>query len=164
MLFCTTIFFEPVEIEQGQDRTKPSQKASLQKPLKTEMQHLPWCPFSDSSCHFPRLLLWQQEEIERADTLFWVQKAPFWQGTASFGQGESVCSHFSPGRILGELRPDLPEGCQEDAAGLRMLNPTSPGGTQQVHNCRETPETHDNQAGRRKSSSPELGWVLQALP
>lgn len=37
-----------------------------------------------------------------------------------------MCSHFGPGGFLGELRPDLPEGCQEDAAGLRMLKPKQP--------------------------------------
>lgn len=44
------------------------------------MQNLPWCPLQDSSCHFPRLLVWQQEgleEIKGADALFWVQKASF---------------------------------------------------------------------------------------
>lgn len=54
---CTTFFFfffEPVEIEQGQDRAKSSQKASLQNPLKNEMQHLPWCPFLRQFRSFPK--------------------------------------------------------------------------------------------------------------
>lgn len=113
------------------------------------------------------------EEIERADALFWDQKAAFWQGTASFGQGESVCSHFGPGGILGELRPGLPEGCQENAAGLRMLKPhqsctlealralLASRGAQLQRNPRKM---HHNQAGKRKSSIPELGWALVALP
>lgn len=35
------LFFELVEIEQGQERTKALQKASLQETLKNELQHLP---------------------------------------------------------------------------------------------------------------------------
>lgn len=114
------------------------------------------------------------EEIEGADdALFWVQKAEFWQGTAGSGQGGSVCSHFGPGRILGELRPDVPEGCQEDAAGLGMLKPHQPctlGALRallasRVAQLQRNPgKMHHKRAGKRRSSITELGWALVALP
>lgn len=75
-----------------------------------------------------------------------------------------MCSHLGPGRFLGELRPDLPEGCQEDAAGLGMLKPNQPctealtallasGGAEKPQRDAQ------QQGGKRKSSIPGLGWL-----
>lgn len=60
LLLCN-FFFELVETEQGQERAKALQKASLQETLKNELQHLPYCPLKDSSFNFPRFLLLQRE-------------------------------------------------------------------------------------------------------
>lgn len=77
-----------------------------------------------------------------------------------------MCSHFGPGRFLGELRPDLPEGCQEDAAGLRMLKPNQPCTLEALtallaSGGAEKPRRHAQQPGREEEIQHPWAWLAR---